>query len=632
LPRNRVLSYTSKWTDGLWTNIQLIGGSTIESHWHADRIAKKSSAQLNWNASTLKIDSKFKGQGHLGYVDQLSPEEQDPANRMDGERIKPLFEAREDYAGDFKINATINTSDIGATSDRSTSGIGQVSNDKRIGTSLRTHEYGTGLYKSEESFQAEENHVIKNVQATYIPVSYSFRNGTGMSISNKWSEGTWTQIKGVSFLGEEVSSAEYLKKNATAQWPSDLKSEGNYSGRGRLKAILKGDNGQNDLVRLEEEYIGKYSSRGEVHLLDSSVDTPHIYVMNDGWLVKEVTKDIYMARYRIIIVNDGYADLGPIYITDMFPTGTQFIGSSVRPSKVGSGYANWTFVSLPIGESLTINLNLNRTNDMNELINRVSVSGGYSGRFVVAGNFSIITRNSLPNYKPKIKTLKIAKNYPADPSIIMYRIAVKNQENRNIIVRVTDFLPDGLVFLNSSIEPENLTYNLSWVIMDIAPSETKFIDLLAQASSGGQFVNRAHMDAYTIDGNGQTSEDVYVSTNLSEAIFGNYSVKYDYPSSEWGPPEWGFNYSESIFRGDITGITNICEAIGACPLGVSAEAEGFKNIYGADDSSWDIYGEENTEDIYGSDYIYGIDDIYEDDEENSSWLVRTYLGGQFLGR
>jgi large repetitive protein len=623
LPHNRALSYNSRWGEDLKTNIQFTGGSITESYRHTNRIKKNSSAQLSWNASELKTDSEFDGQGNLRYINQLSPYELDPAMRIDFERVKPSFEGEENYLGSFKINATIDTIDFDASSKRSASGIGIVSNDKRIGgTGQRTYEYGTGSYQSEESVQTLENYITKEIQAKYMPVSYSFRHGRAMNISTKWGEGSWSQTKGVSFMGEGVSNADYFKKNSTARWKSDLESEGNYSGKGWLKAILKDEN-QSDLVRLEEEYIGNYSVERRMHLQEISwADMAHLYVMNEGRLVKEVTKNITAAKYSIIIINDGYTDLGPIYVRDAFPNGTQFISSSVTPSKIGSGYANWTFDSLLMGQSLKIDLNLKPIKDAKDLVNCVSASGQYDHRLVVAGNFSTIERGSLNRNNLNIKAYKNAKINPADTSIIAYRIAVENQDNRSIVARITDILPDGLMFLNSSIEPQNITNDLSWVIMDIAPGETKYVEYSAQALWTDQLVNRAHIDAHAIDGSGRIALDVNAGTNLSQAALGNYSSKYSYPS-EWKPPSWELNYSEDIFNASF--ILSGCTS-GACPLNAYEEDEGFKNIYGIDVFSGDLYGEYNSsEDIYGEDYIYGRDPM---DDYESSFYQEDLFGSE----
>ncbi len=588
LPQSRTLRYNSRWTDDLKTNIQFTGGLITEAYRRANSIKKNITAQLSWNASALKTDSEFNGQGYLGYIHLLSPYELDPAMRINFERVKPSFEAREEYAGNFKIKAAIDTFDFVASSNKSASGTGLVSNDKRIGgTNQRTYEYGTGSYQIEESVRTSENYVAKDVQATYLPFSYSYRHGRVTNVSTKWNEGSWSLIEGVSLLAEEVSSADYFKKKSVVQWQTDLESEGNYSGRGKLKIFLNDEINQSYKVRLEEEYIGKYSVERKAHLQEMfGADIPHIYVRNDGRLVKDVTKNITVAKYSIIIINDGYTNLGPIYVKDVFPAGTQFLSSSVHPSRISSGYANWTFDSLLIGQSLRIDLNLNSTKKTSELVNRVSVSGGYNRRFVKTGNFSILSRKPSHRDKLNIMIYKMVKIDSIDPSRIAYRIAVENQDNRNIVARVTDIMPDGLMFINSSIEPENMTYNLSWIIMDLAPGETHYIDCLAQAMSIGQFVNRAHIDAYAIDGSGHASGDANVDINLSKAAFGNYSSEYGNPS-EWKPPEWEFNYSVSIFNASSE---SACGAGGACPLNTYEEDEGFKNIYGRDSGSNDIYG------------------------------------------
>lgn len=598
------LSYDSRWTEDLFTNVQLTGGSTTESYRNANTIEKNSSVQLRWNASSLKTDSEFNGQARLGYIHKLSPSDLDPAMRIDFERVKPSFEAREDYIGNFNINATIDTFDFDASSNRSVSGRGVVSNDKRIGgASQRTYEYGTGSYKSEESVQASGNYISKEIQATYSPINYSYeskRAGRAMNISTKWGEGTWSQAKGVSFLGEEISGADYLDKKAIAQWQSDLESKGHYSGRGRLKVVLNDEN-QSEIVRLEEEYTGNYSSERTIHLAEMfESDMAHLYVKIDGRLVKEVTNDINMAKYSILIINDGYTDVGPILVRDAFPAGAEFVSSSVKPSVIGRGYANWTFAYLPMGQSLKIDFSLKPPKEGGKLINRVSASGKYDRRFVTAGNFSAIARASQKSDMLKIAVHKMARVDPMDSSIIAYRISVENQDDRRIVAKVTDTMPDGLVFLNSSIAPQNMTYDISWIILDIVPGETRNVDYLAQALWTGKFANEAQVDAYALDGSGKASVDAKVETNLSEATYGNYLSKYTYPS-EWKPPEWGFNYSENIFNASSVGAC----AGGTCHLNAD---DGFKNIYGKDSGSDDLYGEYySLEDMYGEDYIYGLD-------------------------
>ena len=569
LPGARTLKYASKWYDGIWTGITSTGASTTESFKYADSITKNNSVHVSWNATALKTDSEFNGMAHLGYVGRLRMDEHDRSIRF-----KPSFESSEDYAGNFSINGTFNTNGINAKSDRSVLGTGLVSNDKRIGNSQRIYEYGTGIYKSDELFKTTENpenHMVKDLQATYLPVSFSYRQGKMTNISTKWGEGTLDQVKDESSMSEEISNAEYLEKKITVQlpgdqkdWPGQLKSQENYSGMEQFKVTFADQDDQSNNFRLEEEQEGGYSIERKLNIINGHrTDTLHIYVRNDGRLVKDVTKNITIAKFSIIVINDGRTDLGPIYVKDVFPAGTQYISSTLIPSWIGPDNANWKIDYLDVGQSIKINLKLNLIAETNELVNRVNVSSWHNGRFIVAENFSTI-EYSLPHHNnPLIHAYKIARVNPVDPSIIMYRIAVKNQNNGTIVARVTDFLPGRLKFLNSSVEHENDTYNtennthkLSWIMMNITPGTTRFVDFLAQSKSNGTFVNTAHIDAYAVDGSEPTSSDVNVSSNLSNITAGNQLPECNYPS-EWKPPDWGFNCSCTECEDDLSTIYGI---------------------------------------------------------------------------
>ena len=95
-----------------------------------------------------------------------------------------------------------------------------------------------------------------------------------------------------------------------------------------------------------------------------------------------------LITYTITVKNDGNAALGPIYLRDLFPPGTEYIGSSDGPSELTPGYANWTLLSLGIGGSSTIDLKLNVTEDVGSLVNRVEAAGCHDGQWVTAADLA----------------------------------------------------------------------------------------------------------------------------------------------------------------------------------------------------------------------------------------------------
>jgi len=201
---------------------------------------------------------------------------------------------------------------------------------------------------------------------------------------------------------------------------------------------------------------------------------------------------------------------------------------------------------MSIGQTISISLNLNVTDQKDQLINRVYALGYYDDQYVTASNFTVNEFSWLPCCEQSLKAYKIARIDPGDPSLIWYRIGVKNDLKCSMVVRVTDKLSVGVWFITSSVMPEPIPYNLSWVLTNIPPGKIGVIDYMVQAVSGGRFVNDAHIEAFAIDGSGSAFADVSASLEVG----GLPSVK---DSLGWKPPDWGLDQSEDIFGGDLDG-------------------------------------------------------------------------------
>ncbi len=114
-----------------------------------------------------------------------------------------------------------------------------------------------------------------------------------------------------------------------------------------------------DEVDNEERYVGEFSLTRHILMTGvSKYDYPHITVTKEGrdevceWF-NRINSTV--ADYIITVTNDGNRALAPVYVWDLFPSGTQYISSSVKPSALSATDANWTILHLGIGNSLTIN-------------------------------------------------------------------------------------------------------------------------------------------------------------------------------------------------------------------------------------------------------------------------------------
>jgi len=229
-----------------------------------------------------------------------------------------------------------------------------------------------------------------------------------------------------------------------------------------------------------------------------------------------------------------------LFIKDLFPPGAEFINASEWPSKLSDDSAEWTFVNLGLGGRLDITLWLNVTDYRgDEIVNRVIASGGYNGGEIQASNFSAIEIDWLRCCQDgSISATKEGKLDQNEPNVVLYTLDLENLGASTKAARVTDFLPEGMNFLNASIEPASIEGNaITWNLIDIGPNETISIVYRAEALRSGRFVNRAEIDARSIDGS--STPVVYANAVVDVPKFEGEVV-----APGWQPPDWGFEYKD----------------------------------------------------------------------------------------
>jgi hypothetical protein len=144
-----------------------------------------------------------------------------------------------------------------------------------------------------------------------------------------------------------------------------------------------------------------------------------------------------------------------------------------------------------------------------------------------------------------------------DPSVIHYRIILKNRAEYAMTATITDDLGPGLAFLNSSIDPARYSPSQAvWNIIDLKPGENRTIDLQARASRTGSVLSQVHIEAHALDGSGEALADLAVRVDTGSTV-------QDFQSSDWRPPAcFGLNYTQPIY-GEASGDEWMpCEACG----------------------------------------------------------------------
>jgi len=355
-----------------------------ESYRYATSIDRESHIVRDQNRSTMIVESEFDGIGHIGVL-KLS----DPGASVHG---VPVIEAREDYIGSFKILDRIDEENSSLTFNKSTSGTGFAATSKRIREGQKTYESGTGVYNSEELIDTETNYIAKDLNVIHSPMNQTLTEEVSINSSLRWKEGVWSRIRNTdfigeeytSFIGEEYTSADRLKKETEVRGLNEMETKANFSGKARYRTILR------DEVDQDEEYEGDYSIRRMIIFTGiPKYDQPHINVTKTGDIdLLNCSERASTVLYTITLENDGNRALGPIYVKDIFPPGAAFIEpSSLRPTELTAGSANWTLTHLAIGDSTSIDICLDVVNCPDgELTNQAVASGGYNGNWITGSS------------------------------------------------------------------------------------------------------------------------------------------------------------------------------------------------------------------------------------------------------
>ena len=572
LPKGRSLNYGTKWTDKSKARNEVTNATMNEEYTFANKITKDSSVELDKNGSTMKTDVEFEGVGHIGVLkDQPNSATVSARNA----NVKPVMESQEDYVGNFKTSEYVDEYGTSVVSNKSTTGFGYVAVDKRIANSQRTYESGTGSYQSEELIDTPTSYLAKNISLVHAPVSYSYSPNFQTNQNIKWSEGMWSKSGGLpggvligscnindtgagsstpsSLISEKYSYLDSLKKETVASGLNEMKTQASFSGQADYRVLSHGTNNSNS-IDSEERYVGKYDINRHVLLTGvSKYGIPHLTVIKEGQTRNEWYNGTLatLADYAITITNDGNTALAPIQVRDFLPPGTQYIRSTIRPVKLDTSEAEWTLPNLGIGNTITIGLTLNITEDaQGNIINRVEACGEEgNGSSVCAGNYSSIEFGYLTCCQPKILLSKNAKLDADDPTVVHYSIVVANKAADSVAVTVTDQLTGGMTLLGASISPNiDSAGQMIWALPEIRPGQSKTIEYTTKASRDGGFTSTAHIDATAINGAGVDTADA--SAYIAVTGTGNAPRTFRYDG--WEPPNWNLTSSESdTFIGDI---------------------------------------------------------------------------------
>ncbi len=573
LPQGRSIGYKTLWTEKSKARNTVTGASMAEEYTSATKIDKERSLELDKNGSIMKTEVEFTGQGHIGVLKKESPDSHPEA--------RPIFESREDYAGSFKIYEMVDEYGSSVISNKSTSGLGYVVVDKKIRGSQGTYESGSGSYHSEEVIYTPTSYMAKNISLVHSPANFSYSPSFIADQDMLWNEGMWSKSGGLSggnlitdtgpsrqlaassclangtspgtLIREKYSNLDNLQKETVASGLNEMKTKAQFNGTADYRALSHGENGT-DEVDSEERYVGSYEINRHILLAGTSkYDIPHLTVIKEGRIKNEWFNKVNatQAEYTITITNDGNRALAPIYVRDIFPAGTQYVKSTVRPARLDASEANWTMVNLGIGNTITIGLTLNITVGYpgNNLVNRVFACGLSGDKSVCAGNYSSLEVGWQTCCPPKVLVSKKAWLDESDPTVVHYRIAVDNKAPDGVAVTITDQLPGSMTLLNASLRPNtDNAGQLIWALPEIKPGGIETIDYTTRALRDGGYTSIVHIDATAIDGTGYDTMDASAYIEITGTGVAAKTFRY----GDWDPPAWNLSAPEPGLNMDPT--------------------------------------------------------------------------------
>ncbi len=506
LPGKRLTNFSSRWSELTLSKNQVTNTSTAELCSHASRISKDSILKLDENGTDMDINVNIEGMAHLGFLKRSTDSASDYQSSISDHQY-PAFESSEDYAGSVSIVEHLDEYGEEVQFNRSVAGSGTVDADKHIRHSQRTHESGSGDYQIEELIDTTTSFMAKNIKLVNHPIKYRYLPGLSINSSRLWKEGMWSKAEGSSYIGEGFEDLYRLQKKTTMAGLNQMETTASFSGRTRFEAMSA------NTVKLVSEQAGNFSLVRKLLLKGvSRYDRPHITLANDGQtrLQRINGRNVTMAKYRIGVLNDGNVAIGPLYIKDLLPPDAQFINSSMKPRAMDAKYINWTIMNLGIGDAIEIDLWLEVDERSADLVNRVEACGAWDDHSICASNISSLQFNWLPCCPPEIYITKTASIDPSRPKIVRYAIVLENHANYTMIAEVSDHLPDGLRFLNSSVAPSEQSQNaVRWTVMNLSAGKSKSFSVVywAEASRNGKFINLARVDAWSVGGEGSASAE-----------------------------------------------------------------------------------------------------------------------------
>lgn len=408
------------------------------------------------------------------------------------------------------------------------------------GTVVHTTEHGSGHYEEEERTTLKlENRSItlkKDIFAKHVNTSFSLPNNRTVKFESSWFDKTEADNRILGdVLTENYLYTDTLRKDISLDLDMNqtvYKSESDFTnGMVRIhykQHTLNRPRSQKILKELGEDYHGSFKVMESIDSYGESVKYQKSS-LGTGFVASDVRPDRLQRSY----------EYGSGYYSSEEASETGFLVKNVKmlyqPSNQTAGGRNLSYavpwgegmatkdpkIGLVISEGIRSATSVNKEAQMGKSF--LSLLGDFNGTMelkmamgpgpknethrvdqVLSGSFKTDTALSV-SVIPKHLTphLWISKEaIMTDPETFLFLINVTNDGNKLLgPLNITDIMPEGLIFLNSSMRPETNGQTIRWTVPGLEIGRTLTIKLYTRVREdiSYPFVNRVSVDGRYLD-------------------------------------------------------------------------------------------------------------------------------------
>ncbi len=401
------------------------------------------------------------------------------------------------------------------------------------GAKVEAKEHGSGYYEEDKTLRYNSTNksvrLDKDIFANHSETSFSLPGERKIAFDSLWHDSTRAE----NIARNETTSESYLYSDTIDKESSFLidenqsvyRSDGEVSGVARISFAKSVPGEKGTVFQVEESYHGDFRIKEDVDSYGSGVS----YAKNSSGFgfVSAGMSSGRMQRssesgsgyYRSDLISSTgviYKDSNMEYEPSSKRAGSQKInytskwheematGDEKEGGEIKESISSAEKIkkeTIVEGSSMAVLGEFNGSAQI-RAVQRNTTTGEKMAIVdqVITGSYKLDTSISIhgtPKYlRPHINVTK--KALKQDENIVLFKINVTNDGNKTLgPIYITDTMPDGMRFVNSSIRPKVSGRNITWTILSLGIAREQTIELRARIrETDARFVNRVEATGY----------------------------------------------------------------------------------------------------------------------------------------